>query len=814
MRISLKWLKEYVDFDHSAEELAEKLTMVGLEVSSIEKIGGNWNDILVGNVIKLAQHPNADRLKLATIDIGSESLTVVCGAPNIEEGQKVPLALIGSEVYDADRKKTVALKPAKIRGIVSEGMVCSERELQISDDHEGILVLPVDATPGISMDAYFGDTTLEVEATPNRPDWLSMIGVAWEVAAILGKTVKMPDTTYKEDSKLNIEELDIVEVIDANLAPRYTSSVVQEISADIPSPGWMQLRLKSAGVRPISSVVDITNYVMLEYGQPLHAFDRTKLTEGKIIVRSAKRGEVLETLDGKSYELSTADLVIADSNGPVGLAGVMGGQISEVDNNTKEILLESATFHFASIRRTVQRHRLEVAGKRGTEASLRFEKSLPITLPKEALKRATKLLVDICGGNAVIGTVDTDPNSDNLSSVTLTSSKLKSVLGLDYGKDQVSNTLESLGFKTTSTSQNGNEYSVQAEIPFWRADIRIPEDLVEEVARIIGYDSIPSTLPSGSLPETLVDQTMVTKESVKNILVSLGLQETISYPLVSIETIQKSIDIPTEQEPMRVWNRISPDQEFLRTTLRGSLLNIFARNEKVGRNDSIKIFELSKVYIPVKNEPPKEQETLLGLIGGEQSDRGWSSESREIDFFDGKGIIESLLDSLSVKPSFAPKVDRILTSGRTASVSINGQEIGVIGEIHPVTLDAFEVKTKRVTLFEINVESLADLRIPESLSWNPISRFPSLVRQLDLITDISTPAGAVNDIIVNFPSVAKSTLLDIYSGSQIPQGRKSLSFEVVWQSPSRTLTDKEVEIALAQLLALLDENTNSKLRLE
>jgi phenylalanyl-tRNA synthetase beta chain len=431
----------------------------------------------------------------------------------------------------------------------------------------------------------------------------------------------------------------------------------------------------------------------------------------------------------------------------------------------------------------------------------------------EALKRATKLIVDICGGNAVLGTMDTNPNSDNLSSVTLTSSKLKSVLGLDYGKDQVSDTLKSLGFKTT-TSQNGNEYSVRAEIPFWRADIRIPEDLVEEVARIIGYDSIPSTLPSGNLPEALDDQTRITKDSVKNILVSLGLQETISYPLVSIETIQKSINIPTEQEPMRVWNRISPDQEFLRTTLRGSLLNIFARNEKVGRNDSIKIFELSKIYIPVKDETPKEQETLLGLIGGEQSDRGWSSESREMDFFDGKGIIESLLDSLSAKPSFTPKIDRVLTSGRTASISIDGQEIGVIGEVHPATLDAFEIKTKRVTLFEINVESLTNLRKSESLSWNPISRFPSLVRQLDLITDISTPSGAVNDIIVNFPSVAKSTLLDIYSGSQIPEGRKSLSFEVVWQSPSRTLTDKEVEIALSQLLNLLDEKTGSKLRLE
>ncbi len=692
-------------------------------------------------------------------------------------------------------------------------MVCSERELQISDDHEGILVLPSDASAGISMDEYLGDTTLEVEATPNRPDWLSMIGVAWEVAAIIGKTVNMPNTTYKENSKLNIKEMDVVDVIDANLAPRYTTSVVQEISADSPSPGWMQLRLKSAGVRPISSVVDITNYVMLEYGQPLHAFDLAKLNEGKVIVRPAKSGEVIETLDGKSYELSSADLIIADTKGPVGLAGVMGGQRSEVDNTTKEILLESATFHFASIRRTVQRHRLEVAGKRGTEASLRFEKSLPITLPMEALKRATKLIVDICGGNAVLGTMDTNPNSDNLSSVTLTSSKLKSVLGLDYGKDQVSDTLKSLGFKTT-TSQNGNEYSVRAEIPFWRADIRIPEDLVEEVARIIGYDSIPSTLPSGNLPEALDDQTRITKDSVKNILVSLGLQETISYPLVSIETIQKSINIPTEQEPMRVWNRISPDQEFLRTTLRGSLLNIFARNEKVGRNDSIKIFELSKIYIPVKDETPKEQETLLGLIGGEQSDRGWSSESREMDFFDGKGIIESLLDSLSAKPSFTPKIDRVLTSGRTASISIDGQEIGVIGEVHPATLDAFEIKTKRVTLFEINVESLTNLRKSESLSWNPISRFPSLVRQLDLITDISTPSGAVNDIIVNFPSVAKSTLLDIYSGSQIPEGRKSLSFEVVWQSPSRTLTDKEVEIALSQLLNLLDEKTGSKLRLE
>jgi len=813
MRISIKWLKEYVDFDYSPEELAEKLTMVGLEVSSIDKIGGHWHDILVGHVTSINPHPNADRLKLATIDVGDKSLTVVCGAPNIEEGQKIPLALVGSEIYDADRKKLIVLKSAKIRGTISEGMVCSERELQISDDHEGILVLPHDALPGMPLNEYLGDTTLEVEVTPNRPDWLSMIGVAWEVAAITGQTVRMPDTSYEEDSKFNIEDLDPVEVIDNNLAPRYTTSIIQDISSDTPSPGWMQLRLKSAGVRPISSVVDITNYVMLEYGQPLHAFDRNKLSQGKVIIRAAKNKEMLETLDGKSYKLSEEDLIIADSKGPVGLAGVMGGQISEVDDNTKNILLESATFHFASIRRTVQRHRLEVGGKRGTEASLRFEKSLPITLPMEALKRATKLLADICEGKVITGTIDTNPKPDNLSSVTLTSRKLKSVLGLDYGKNKVEDTLSSLGFITTS-KQDGDEYSVEAKIPFWRADISIPEDLVEEIARIIGYDSIPSTLPSGSFPQTLDNQTRLTKESIRDVLVSLGLQETISYPLVSIETIENSINTKTKQPPMRVWNRISPDQEFLRTTLRGSLLNIFSGNEKVGRNDSIRIFELSKIYIPTEEGPPKEQETLVGLIGGNQNDRSWSYESKEIDFFDGKGIVESLLDFLSIKASFEPKEDRVLTSGRTASILLDDQEIGVIGEVHPATLDAFEIKTKRVTLFEINVESLPNINKTERLSWNPISRFPGLVRQLDLITHASTPAGAVQDIIIHFPSVAKCILLDIYSGPQIPQGSKSLSFEVVWQSPSRTLTDKEVEIALSQLLEVLNEKTSATLRLE
>ena len=813
MRVSLKWLKEYIDFQHSPEELSNKLTMLGLEVSDIKKIGGTWENIYVGYVTNLIQHPNADRLKLATIRLGSQTKTVVCGAPNIQEGQKIALALVGAKVKDPDKNKLLTLKSAKIRGISSEGMVCSERELDISDDHDGIIVLPEDAPDGLDLNEYLGDTILEVEVTPNRPDWLSMIGIAWELAGITGGQVKMPETSYIHENQDSSAIKDIIKVLDTDLAPRYTANLISDIE-NKPSPGWMQLRLKSAGLRSVNTVVDITNYVMLEYGQPLHAYDRKKMETDNLIIRRAKNDETIQTLDGNSYSLSTEDLVISDGNKTVGLAGIMGSENSQIENETRDILLESANFDFASIRRTVQRHRIEINGKRGTEASMRFEKSLPQTLAIEALKRATKLIIDLCDANVGYPIIDIWENISSTKEVTLTSKKLLGVIGIDYGLETVTSTLKSLGFKTTEKKQSDG-YEVKVEVPFWRADIKIPEDLVEEVARVIGYDSVPATLPSSTTVNIVNSPIRLLKESVRDTLVNLGLQETISYPLVSLESLNFTrADSSKDISPLKVWNRMSPEQEYLRTSLRGSLLKIFSNNEKTGRHEAIKLFEISRIYIPVPDKQPSEKETLVGIIGGKRAERNWMGTSDDMDFFDGKGIIESLSDMLGTQLDFTVGSDSILAQGRTANILAGDKSIGVIGEILPDTLNYFEINNKRLILFEIDLESLANIETKHpTQALNPISRYPGLIRELDLLTKESTPSGAIEKIIRNFPSISKVKLLDIYTGPQIPSGQKSSSFEIIWQSPSRTLTDKEVEIAQTQLLEELREALDAKLRL-
>ena len=813
MRVSLKWLKEYIDFQHSPEELSNKLTMLGLEVSDIKKIGGTWENIYVGYVTNLIQHPNADRLKLATIRLGSQTKTVVCGAPNIQEGQKIALALVGAKVKDPDKNKLLTLKSAKIRGISSEGMVCSERELDISDDHDGIIVLPEDAPDGLDLNEYLGDTILEVEVTPNRPDWLSMIGIAWELAGITGGQVKMPETSYIHENQDSSAIKDIIKVLDTDLAPRYTANLISDIE-NKPSPGWMQLRLKSAGLRSVNTVVDITNYVMLEYGQPLHAYDRKKMETDNLIIRRAKNDETIQTLDGNSYSLSTEDLVISDGNKTVGLAGIMGSENSQIENETRDILLESANFDFASIRRTVQRHRIEINGKRGTEASMRFEKSLPQTLAIEALKRATKLIIDLCDANVGYPIIDIWENISSTKEVTLTSKKLLGVIGIDYGLETVTSTLKSLGFKTTEKKQSDG-YEVKVEVPFWRADIKIPEDLVEEVARVIGYDSVPATLPSSTTVNIVNSPIRLLKESVRDTLVNLGLQETISYPLVSLESLNFTrADSSKDISPLKVWNRMSPEQEYLRTSLRGSLLKIFSNNEKTGRHEAIKLFEISRIYIPVPDKQPSEKETLVGIIGGKRAERNWMGTSDDMDFFDGKGIIESLSDMLGTQLDFTVGSDSILAQGRTANILAGDKSIGVIGEILPDTLNYFEINNKRLILFEIDLESLANIETKHpTQALNPISRYPGLIRELDLLTKESTPSGAIEKIIRNFPSISKVKLLDIYTGPQIPSGQKSSSFEIIWQSPSRTLTDKEVEIAQNQLLEELREALDAKLRL-
>lgn len=817
MRVSLKWLQEYVDFDLTPEELAHRLTMAGLEVGAIEHVGGNWDNILVGHIERLGPHPNADRLKLATVDTGSEQLEVICGAPNVEGGQKIVVARVGATLRNPQTDNRETLKAARIRGVVSEGMICSERELDLGDDHDGILVLPNDAVPGTPLDDYLGDVILDVEVTANRPDCLSMMGVAWEVGALTGNPVRAPLLKYAEDGAPIITN-DLVDLRAPEFAPRYTSALITGVTVG-PAPGWMQLRLKSAGVRPISNVVDITNYVMLEIGQPLHAFDRDKIAGGRLIVRRAEPDEPLETLDGRHHTLSTEDLVIADENGPVGLGGIMGGENSEVSDSTTDIILESASFGFASTRRTVQRRRIEVGGKRGTEASQRFERNLPVTLPPIGLRRAAKMLVELCGGTAAKGIADDWPNRQDPEIVTMTSERMKQVMGTDPGRETSERTLRSLGFEVSVTDRPDGDYTIDAVVPYWRTDIGIPDDLIEEVARIVGYDAVPITLlPSTGEPD-LPDPMTQLKDDARDILARLGNRETISYPLVPMELLQATIPGDAPQEPLRVWNRMSPDQEYLRTSLRGSLLRTLVNNERGIGRESYRLFEIGQAYIPHgSRHQPEERTYVCGVLAGMRANRSWiggnDAAPGEMDFFDAKGLVESLLGSIGVRARYEAAEDRILAHGRTAHLlpEEGGRPFGTIGEIHPDTLAALDIRASRVVLYEIDLHAVLDHRREAERTWQSVSRYPGVLRELSLLIDEAAPAGTVSDIIRDFPSVVRSSLVDVYQGPQVPDGKKSLAYSLVWQSPTRTLTDTEVDVAEAQLLDKLQRERGATRR--
>ena len=528
MKIPLSWLKELVDFDMPVEELAHRLTMAGLEVGDVITVGG-WVNCSVGFVEKVERHPNADRLVLCTVDIGKETPhRVVCGAPNVAQGQKIAFAQVGARLVDARSGKLSALKAAKIRGVDSRGMVCSERELGLGDDHDGILVLPTDAPIGMALDDYLGDVILDLEPTPNRSDWLSVLGVAYEVAALTGSEVRQPEAIYPEEGQ-EIRTLLSVGIRDADLCPRYTASLIRGIAVG-PSPRWLQKRLEQCDVRPINNMVDVTNYVMLEYGQPLHAFDYETLLRQRIHVRRAYTGETMTTLDEVQIPLSSDHLVIADDRDARALGGVIGGLDSGITEATTDVVLESASFDPSNNRRTAQDFSLR------TEATLRFEKGLRPYLPPLALRRATQLIQQVAGGTVAKGIIDIYPEREKPRAMLLTSQRMKQVLGMEHSMEQAKSVLVSLGFSAVS---EGDE-ALRVSAPPWRSDITIEDDLVEEVARIVGYDSIPTEMLSTAIPHHEGQDLRAFREKVRDLLVRQGLQETISYSAVGLDLLRKA----------------------------------------------------------------------------------------------------------------------------------------------------------------------------------------------------------------------------------------------------------------------------------
>ena len=792
MKVSLKWLRDYVPVSLEPKELAHKLTMAGLEVGGVEEVGEAWEGVCVGKVREVNKHPNADRLSLCIVDIPGETHEVVCGAPNVAAGQNIAFAKVGAQLFDGHSGKSVKLKAAKIRGVVSNGMICSEKELGMSEEHEGILVLPEDAPPGMPLFEYLGDSILELELTPNRPDCLSMLGVAQEVSALTGEQNTTPNVAYEEEARAAVD-LASVEIADPDLCSRYTASIVTGLKVG-PSPVWMQERLKACGMRPINNVVDITNYVMMEYGQPLHAFDYDKIKDHKIIVRRARAGERLLTLDGELRTLDPEMQVISDPDGPIGLAGVMGGGDSEVSETTTSLLLESANFDNVNIRRTSTRLRLR------SEASLRFDKGLSPELPPRGLRRATQLLAELADGMVAKGIIDVYPGAKESASLHITEARIKQVLGIPIGLETVRGVLESLGFGC----EDVGEGTLKVDAPYWRTDIGIEDDLVEEVARIRGYDDIPTTPLSGRIPPNEPDDARSLRDRVKDLLAGSGMQEVVNYSLSDVKGLENAgLSHLAQMKPLKVANPLRVEQEYLRLSLRPGLLANVEYNKKY-HHGPLLMFEAGKVYIPRNRVLPEEQEVLAGVVTGDPDD--------PMDgFLRTKGVLEMMLGRLGVDMQFERGEGEGLHPGRVVQVSARGERLAVLGEVHPQVVEAFDIEGASVHVFEVDMDRLL-AHLPATKRYKPVSRYPGALRDLALIVEADTPSRAVQEVIESFPLVTSVELFDVYTGDQVAEDKKSLAFRVLYQSSSRTLGEHEVNMVQAQLLEKLGRETGAALR--
>ncbi len=799
MRVPLSWLREYVDLEMPVDELSHRLTMAGIEVGEAIVIGG-WPECFVGHVLSVQQHPQADRLSLCQVTTGVEQMEVVCGAPNVAAGQKVCFAKVGATLYNSHSGKQETLKPARIRGVVSQGMICSELELGLGDNHEGIVVLPEDAPTGMVLDQYLGDTVLDLELTPNRLDCLSMLGVAREVAALTGQKVREPEVGYPDDGP-PIEDSVSISVADPDLCHRYTASLITGMTIG-PSPRWLQDRLTKAGLRPINNVVDVTNYVMLEYNQPLHAFDYDRLRDRTVIVRRAKPGESLTTLDGVERKLSTEVLVIADAQDPIGIGGVIGGANSEISPGTTSVLLESATFNSQNNRRTAQELRAH------TEASLRFEKGLDTELAPIALRRATQLMRQVSGGQVARGIIDVFPSpSSGSRTVSVTTARLKQVLGMDIEAEQVERVLGSLGFSYRRTAPG----TLEADVPYWRNDINIEEDLVEEVVRIIGYDSVPTAMLSTPIPYQSPNPLTVLTNGLKDALAGVGMQETISYPLISEDDLGRAGLPDSENPPLRLANPMSSEQLYLRTSLRGSVLATLAANQGHGEGP-FRLFEVGRAFIPRDGELPEERDTVCGVLAGRRWEASWLVDEGVLDFYDAKGAVEAALGQLGVGGVFEPADDPMFHPGRCAKVLAGGVELGLVGEVHPEALERYDLDPRPVAMFELGLQSLLRSLSGASRQVRSLARYPAATRDLALVVPADVGAGQVGEALLRHRLVDRVELFDVYTGDRIPEGTKSLAFHLFFQSHQRTLTAEEVERSLQGLLRTLENQFGARLR--
>ncbi len=827
MRVPLSWLRDYVDVDRTPEQLAERLTLLGMEVKAIIAWGADWHDVVVGELLSVERHPRADRLSLTRVTVGSgEPLEIVCGATNIAVGQRVPVALPGA-VLPGDRR----IERTEKMGVVSNGMLCSGEELGLTSDADGILILPPDTPLGIGLTDMYGDVVLDIDVKPNRGDALSIIGLAREVAAIDASPLRWPTVDLAESGRPTADRL-AVEVREPDLCPRFVGRWVERVTVG-PSPDRIQMRLLAAGMRPISNVVDASNYVMLELGKPIHTFDAVAVHEGRIVVRRAAAGERLETLDHVERALDPDTLVIADAAGPIAIAGVMGGAASEVGEGTTDIVVESAIFDPISIRRTAFRYGLR------SDASLRFEKGQEWRLARIGADRTSGLIAEWAGGSVAPGAIDSDPTDPLPETVAFRPSRVNRLLGTTIDVAEQRALLDRVGIETVVAPASspvrvaagvdpldidpGDVEVLRATVPSWRRDIAVEADITEEIIRQYGYDRVPSTTPDTPMPGYRPDP-LATRTTVRRLLAGAGLSEVVTFALVAPQSVERFPapqdgtldDEPGQQavgRPVRVTNPLSSQHSVLRQSLLGSLLDVVATNLRHGR-EAVAIFEIGKGYGASGTET-HEWWRLGFALAGPAAPTAWDRRVRDYDLDDAKGVIDLVCRGLGLRrPTFSPLADDPnLHPGRTARVSSGGDLVGRVGELHPSAIEALDLRAGRIIVAELSLAGLAGGRPADHRVQAP-TRQPSVERDLAVIVAEDVPAASVERGIRTHAGalLRELVLFDIYRGRPLEATDKSLAYHLTIRDDDRTLTDVEVDAIVSAINAGLAADLGARPR--
>lgn len=810
MQVSIKWLKDYIDFTETPEQLADKLTMAGIPVENVVDPGEGLEKVVTGRIEKLEPHQNSDHLQICTMNVGlAENIIIVTGAQNVAEGQVVPVAMVGAHLPNG-----MKISKGKLRGVASNGMLCSAQELKLDleklpeEQKTGIFILPSDTPVGIPAKDVLGlnDVVLEFELTANRADCFSVFGLVREIAAITGNKPHFPEIKVNEDDNTKLNDIFSVEIADPDLCSRFSTRMLKNVKIG-PSPEWMQQRLEGAGIRSINNVVDVTNFVMIELGHPMHAYDYDKITGKKLIARRAIEGEELHTLDDTSRKAKGEMLVIADSEKAAGLAGIMGGFETEITDTTTTVVLESADFYGPCIRRTARACGLS------SEASGRFERGVDSETTIKALDRAAQLLQEMGACTVCEGIVDVYPNPKQANYVTFTPEQINNHLGTNIAKDVMLNIITSVGFDVTKDEND----EITVKVPSWRNDVTCMADISEEIARLHGFDKIKSTLPNGVSMQGTQSAKQTFIDKVKASLSSQGLYETISFALTNEETFNK-LNIP-QDSPLRkavpIMNPLSDEYPLVRTTLLSSIFDNLARN-LARKNDDVALFEVGSVFFPKAlpvTELPDEVVKIAGAITGRRNAQGWNQTNDMVDFYDAKGIIEELLANLRVtRYTVEAGTHYAMHPGKTALFKKGRDVIATVGEVHPAVLSAYGI-TKPVYIFELDATTVMKY-IAKDLKYKALPKYPATSRDLAMLVDVDVNAADIEKAMTKAAgqNLTQITLFDVYTGKQVEEGKKSLAFSLTFQSNDKTLTDAEIDPAIEKIVAKLQKDFNANLR--